>query len=97
MLQQIGQAPMVPNMGVMPNPYVLQNQVVQNPRVFLENQNELGQRLAKTRWAKYCENLDPHAQKQTAIMLENTQAYLKSLDETTLQQQVGNFDKFAKN
>lgn len=90
------QMPMAGNMYTMPNPYVLQNQVVQNPRVFLENQSELGQRLAKTRWSRYCEGLDAHQMRQTAIMLENTQAYLKSLDETTLQQQVGNFDKFAK-
>ena len=80
----------------MPSPHMLQNQIVQNPRVFLENQNELGQKLAKTKWAKYCEGLEPYAQRQVAMMLENTSAYLKSLDETTLQQQVGNFDKFAK-
>lgn len=90
------QMPMVGNMHTMPNPYVLQNQVVSNPRVFMENQSELGQRLSKTRWSKYCEGLDPHLAKHTAIILENVDAYFKSLDETTLQQQVGNFDKFAK-
>jgi hypothetical protein len=69
-------------------------------RVSLEEQVlSVGEQLSEGRWSEYVGDLmDSHGQTTrdiTACLLENQRTYLSSLDETTKQQNVGNFLKFA--
>jgi len=89
-----GSVPMLPNMGAASG--MLQNFMVSDPKQYLERLMEQGDSLSRGKWSNYVESLqDKWLKKTTSIMLENTDCWLNSLTETTLQRQVGNFDKYA--
>lgn len=66
-----------------------------DPRVASRQFLDRGKWLAENRWAKYCHDLSGATQSFTANMLENTDAFFSTMDESTRVLQIGNFDKFA--
>lgn len=65
-----------------------------------DNYLSLGRVLSESRWGKYCNDAEFPIEEDSsryglAVMLENTQRFLNSLDETTRAVAVGDFNKYA--
>lgn len=65
-----------------------------------DNFLSIGNHLASTKWRDICEDAeapveDPLRRYALAVMLENTERYISSLDETTRSVSIGDFQKFA--
>lgn len=66
-----------------------------NTQLLLESRSREHQKLAEAKWARYCRKLNPMMAASTARVLENTQRWLRSVQETSRAVNVGNFDRFA--